>query len=255
MFNPRTTTVRRIAHAHPEPAVIAEAAAILRRGGVVAFPTETVYGLGANAMDAAAVQSIFAAKGRPADNPVIVHVADTAAARRLAAHWPDIATLLAEKFWPGSLTLILPKRPEMPEVVTAGGSTVGIRVPAHPIALELLRVAEIPIAAPSANRSTQISPTTAAHVMQSLNGRIDLVLDGGPTTGGLESTVLDLTVDPPRILRPGLVTRQQLQAVIGNVARVRSHDFALRWRSSAFSWHVARSLCSQSEVDLPGRGR
>ena len=217
MFNPRTTTVRRIALAHPEPAIIAEAAAILRRGGLVAFPTETVYGLGANALDAAAVQSIFAAKGRPANNPVIVHVADTAAALRLTAHWPDVATLLAEKFWPGSLTLILPKRPDVPAVVTAGGSTIGLRVPAHPIALELLRAAEIPIAAPSANRSTQISPTTAAHVMQSLDGRIDLVLDGGSTPGGLESTVLDLTTDPPRILRPGLVTRNQLQAVIGNV--------------------------------------
>jgi L-threonylcarbamoyladenylate synthase len=199
---------------------MAEAAAILRRGGLVAFPTETVYGLGANALDAAAVQSIFAAKGRPANNPVIVHVADAAAARQLVAHWPEVATRLAEKFWPGSLTLIVPKQLTVPDAVTAGGSTVGLRVPAHPVALSLLRAAQIPIAAPSANRSTEISPTIASHVLQGLNGRIDFLIDGGPTPGGLESTVLDLTTDPPRILRPGLVTIDQLQAVIGHVAVV-----------------------------------
>lgn len=218
MFNPRHTTVRRVSPENPAADVMAEAAAILRRGGLVAFPTETVYGLGANSLDAAAVESIFAAKGRPANNPVIVHVADSTAASQLVAEWPEIAARLAEKFWPGSLTLILPKRHEVPDAVTAGGSTIGLRVPAHPIALELLRTADIPVAAPSANRSTEISPTIASHVLKGLNGRIDFLIDGGPTPGGLESTVLDLTTNPPRILRPGLVTIDQLQAVIGRVA-------------------------------------
>ncbi len=218
MFNPRHTTVRQVSSQQPAADVIAEAAAILRRGGLVAFPTETVYGLGANALDAAAVESIFIAKGRPSHNPVIVHVADAAAARQLGSHWPNQAALLAEKFWPGSLTLIVPKQSSISNTVTAGGPTIGLRVPAHPVALSLLRAAQIPIAAPSANRSAEISPTIASHVLQGLNGRIDMLLDGGPTPGGLESTVLDLTVDPPCVLRPGLVTIDQLQAVIGHVA-------------------------------------
>jgi L-threonylcarbamoyladenylate synthase len=218
MFNPRKTIVRQVSPEKPDSEIISEAAAVLHRGGLVAFPTETVYGLGANALNATAVEAIFAAKGRPPNNPVIVHVADAAAARRLAAQWPDRAALLAEKFWPGSLTLILPKRPEVPNIVTAGGPTVGLRVPAHPVALALLQAAEMPIAAPSANRSTQISPTTADHVLRGLDGQIDLLLDAGPTPGGLESTVLDLTVDPPQVLRPGLVTVEQLQTVIGTVA-------------------------------------
>ncbi len=218
MFNPRHTTVRQVSSRQPAADVIDEAAAVLHRGGLVAFPTETVYGLGANALDAAAVESIFAAKGRPSHNPVIVHVADSVAARQLSSHWSDQAALLAGKFWPGSLTLIVPKQSIVPDIVTAGGPTVGLRVPAHPVALALLRAAQIPVAAPSANRSSEISPTMASHVLQGLNGRIDILLDGGPTPGGLESTVLDLTVDPPRVLRPGLVTADQLQAVIGHVA-------------------------------------
>lgn len=218
MFNPRKTTLRRIAADKPDAAVIAEAAAVLRRGGLVAFPTETVYGLGANALDAAAVQSIFAAKGRPANNPIIVHVADAAAARKLAANWPERASLLAERFWPGPLTLVLSKRAEVPDIVTAGSPTVGLRVPAHPVALALLRAAEIPIAAPSANRSMRISPTTADHVLRGLDGRIDFLLNAGPTSGGLESTVLDLTTDPPQLLRPGLVSVEQLEAVVGPIA-------------------------------------
>jgi L-threonylcarbamoyladenylate synthase len=218
MFNPRKTIVRRVSPEQPEVAAIAEAAAVLRRGGLVAFPTETVYGLGANALNTAAVEAIFAAKGRPPNNPIIVHVADADAARRLTTEWPDIAALLAKKFWPGSLTLVLPKRPQVPDVVTARGPTVGLRIPAHPVALALLRAAEMPIAAPSANRSTQISPTTAPHVLRGLDGRIDFLLDAGPTPGGLESTVLDLTTNPPQLLRPGLVTVQQLQSVIGKIA-------------------------------------
>ena len=188
---------------------------MLRAGGLVAFPTETVYGLGAVATHRAAVARIFAAKGRAATNPVIVHVADIASARALVRAWPPQAQRLAEQFWPGPLTLVLPKADVVPEIVTAGGPTVGLRVPAHPLALALLRATERPIAAPSANRSQRISPTTATHVLKQLSGRIDLVIDGGAAPGGLESTVLDLSGDEPRLLRPGLVTRAELEAALG----------------------------------------
>jgi L-threonylcarbamoyladenylate synthase len=217
MFNPRTTVVRHVSANRPEASVIGEAADMLRRGGLVAFPTETVYGLGANALDAAAVEAIFAAKGRPATNPIIVHVANAEAAKSLTLSWPETAGRLAERFWPGSLTIVLPKHPRVPDAVTAGGSTVGIRMPAHPVALALLKAADLPIAAPSANRATQISPTTAEHVFRSLSGRVDMILDAGPTPGGLESTVIDLTVQPPKLLRPGLVSIAELNALIGEV--------------------------------------
>jgi L-threonylcarbamoyladenylate synthase len=217
MFNPRQTIVRQIAREYPDADIIAEAATCLRRGGLVSFPTETVYGLGASALEASAVEAIFEAKGRPPNNPIIVHVASVEAAQQLVLDWPPVASRLAERFWPGPLTLVLPKWPVVPDLVTASGRTVGIRVPAHPVALALLQAAQIPIAAPSANRSAEVSPTTAEHVRQSLDGRIDLVLDAGPTPGGLESTVLDLTIDPPHVLRPGLVTISQLEAAIGNV--------------------------------------
>jgi L-threonylcarbamoyladenylate synthase len=215
VFNPRQTIVRKVSAEKPEPAIIAEAAKILRAGGLGAFPTETVYGLGANALDATAVASIFAAKGRPANNPIIVHVADTNNARSLVTSWPDRAASLAERFWPGPMTLVLPKSPEVPDIVTAGAATVALRIPAHPVALALLKAAAIPTAAPSANRSSRISPTTANHVLGGLDGRIDFILDAGPTLGGLESTVVDLTTDPPRLLRPGLITKRQLESVIG----------------------------------------
>ncbi len=194
---------------------LARAASVLRAGGLVAFPTETVYGLGAVATDRAAVARIFAAKGRAATNPVIVHVADIASARTLVRAWPPQAQRLAEQFWPGPLTLVLPKTDLVPEIVTAGGPTVGLRVPAHPLALALVRATGRPIAAPSANRSQCISPTTAAHVLKQLTGRIDLVIDGGAAPGGLESTVLDLSDNKPRLLRPGLVTLGELEAAIG----------------------------------------
>jgi L-threonylcarbamoyladenylate synthase len=203
----------------PDPAAIARAAAVLRAGGLVAFPTETVYGLGANALDAAAVDRIFAAKGRPAHNPLIVHVADEAAARAVAGEWPATASRLAARFWPGPLTLVVPKAAAVPAVVTAGGPTVAVRVSAHPVALALLRAAGVPVAAPSANRSAQLSPTRAEHVLRGLAGRIDLILDGGPTAGGIESTVLDVTTTPPRLLRPGLVEAAALEAVIGPLVR------------------------------------
>lgn len=197
---------------------IRRAADILRAGGLVAFPTETVYGLGAHARDAAAVGRIFAVKGRPASNPLIVHVADAGLATTVAAALPEPAERLARRFWPGPLTLVLPRRPDLPDAVTAGGPTVAVRVPAHPVAVRLLREAGLPVAAPSANRSTELSPTTAGHVLKSLGDRVDLILDGGPCPGGIESTVVDVTTSPPRLLRPGLVGRAELEAVVGAIA-------------------------------------
>src|SRR5262249_34135404 len=172
----------------PNAEAITGAARLLRAGGLVAFPTETVYGLGANALDASAVARIFAAKGRPANNPLIVHVAEADEARQVAADWPEAAARLAERFWPGPLTLVLPKRAIVPDAVTANGPTLAVRVPAHPVAQALLRAAGVPVAAPSANRSTELSPTRAEHVLRGLDGRIDVLLDGGPTAGGIEST-------------------------------------------------------------------
>lgn len=194
---------------------IARAAELLRAGRLVAFPTETVYGLGAHALDDAAVRRIYEAKGRPAINPLIVHVASTAAARELAAGWSDAAEKLAAALWPGPVTLVVKKGGSVPDLVTAGQDTVGLRVPKHPVALELLTEARVPVAAPSANLSTQVSPTTAQHVVRGLGSRVDLVLDGGPTTVGIESTVVDVTTDVPRILRPGMISRDDIAAVVG----------------------------------------
>jgi L-threonylcarbamoyladenylate synthase len=201
-----------------DAAAITRAADLLRAGRLVAFPTETVYGLGANALDAAAVARLFAAKGRPATNPLIVHVASPAEVPAVAAAWPEAAAQLAAAFWPGPLTLVLPKADAVPVAVTAGGPTVAVRCPDHPVALALLREAGVPVAAPSANRSGELSPTTAAHVLKSLGGRVDAVLDGGPCRRGLESTVLDVTGPVPRVLRPGPVTVPMLETVVGPVA-------------------------------------
>ncbi|MCA9622034.1 MAG: threonylcarbamoyl-AMP synthase [Myxococcales bacterium] len=198
---------------HPDPSAIEVAAERLRCGGLVAFPTETVYGLGADATNADAVRRVYAAKGRPAMNPLIVHVADVAGAREVA-EWSDAAQALADRFWPGPLTLVLPRRPSIPEVVSAGLSTVAVRVPDHTVALALLRAVALPIAAPSANRSGAVSPTCAAHVVASLADAVDLVVDGGPCQVGIESTVL-LLGDPPTILRLGQVGRSELEAALG----------------------------------------
>ncbi|WP_437956165.1 L-threonylcarbamoyladenylate synthase [Sorangium sp. So ce119] len=198
-----------------DAASIARAAEILRRGGLVAFPTETVYGLGARADDGRAARGIFEAKGRPPGNPLIVHVPDVAAARALAASWPDDAERLAQAMWPGPLTLIVARRPDrVADEVAAGGPTVAIRVPAHPVARALLEAARLPIAAPSANRSTAISPTTADHVDKSLGGRIDAIVDGGPTAVGIESTIVDVTRSPARLLRPGHVAAEAIAALV-----------------------------------------
>lgn len=194
--------------------MIKQAVELLRAGKLVAFPTETVYGLGADATNADAVAGIFRAKGRPSNNPLIVHVASIEIARRYA-EWNDRATILAERFWPGPLTLVLPKRPIIADNVTAGGATVGVRVPDHPLARDLLRAFDGPVAAPSANRSNHVSPTTAQHVRDELGTAVDLILDGGPCTVGIESTVLDLASPTPRVLRPGHVTREQIEQVLG----------------------------------------
>jgi L-threonylcarbamoyladenylate synthase len=191
------------------------AAEILLKGGLVAFPTETVYGLGANALDPAAVARIYEAKERPFASPVIVHVADEAMARTVTAEWPERAQILAKKFWPGPLTLVLKKAEAIPSLVTAGLPSIGIRVPAHPIALALIRRAGIPIAAPSANRFSEISPTTAAHVRRSLGDRVDMILDGGATQVGIESTVASLVRVPPAVLRPGMISLNQLETATG----------------------------------------
>lgn len=198
----------------PDPALIAAAAAQLRAGELVAFPTETVYGLGANALDERAVARIYAAKGRPAWNPVIAHVPSIEAARALAREWPRSAECLAQAFWPGPLTLVVPKAPSVPDVATAGLDAVAIRIPQHPVALALLRAAGVPVAAPSANRFTQVSPTTAAHVARSLGDRVPLILDGGPCAVGIESTVVDCTDDDVVILRPGMLGRESLEAAL-----------------------------------------
>ena len=200
---------------HPD---IERAVAILRRGGLVAFPTETVYGLGANALDSAAVERIFAAKGRPATSPLIVHVAGFDMLPAVVDDWPEAAQQLADRFWPGPLTLVLRKSNRVPDRVTAGLGTVGVRMPSHPLALELIRAAGIPVAAPSANRFTGVSPTCAEHVRRALGDAVDLVLDGGPTQVGIESTVLALpSGGRPMLLRPGMITREQIEAVIGAV--------------------------------------
>jgi L-threonylcarbamoyladenylate synthase len=188
----------------------------------VAFPTETVYGLGANALDPVAVARIYEAKGRPSYNPLIVHLPDAAAARQLVTHWPREAEELARRWWPGPLTLVLPKGPQIPVEVTAGLATVALRVPAHPVAQALLERTGLPLAAPSANRSGEVSPTTALHVARSLGERVPLILDAGATTVGIESTVVDLSGARPVLLRPGMISREALTEVLGPVELARS---------------------------------
>ncbi len=208
------TEVVRVDPSRPNPEDIARAAECLRRGGLVAFPTETVYGLGAHALDRAAVLRLFDAKGRPANDPLIVHVSAFDQVAALVAALPGEAVSLAARFWPGPLTLVMRRAPSVPLEVTAGLDTVAIRVPAHPVARALLLAASVPVAAPSANLFSRPSPTLAAHVLDDLDGRIDMVVDGGPTQVGVESTVLDLTVDPPVVLRPGAVSVEMLRTVV-----------------------------------------
>jgi L-threonylcarbamoyladenylate synthase len=208
----------------PGRAAVELAASIIRDGGLVAFPTETVYGLGADAMNEEAVLRIFEAKGRPADNPCIVHVDSREMVDRVAKSVGSNAEILIEKFWPGPLTLVLERQPKVAESVSAGLSTVAVRMPKNRIALALIEAARTPIAAPSANASGRPSSTSAAHVLEDLDGRIDMVLDGGTTNIGIESTVLDVTTDSPRILRPGWITREMLTDAIGPIVDGTSDD-------------------------------
>jgi L-threonylcarbamoyladenylate synthase len=203
---------------------IARAAEVIRSGGLVAFPTETVYGLGADALNENAVRKIFLAKERPPDDPLIVHIASVQQITLLARHIPQRVWDVTERFWPGPLTLVLPKTEKVPAVTTGGLDTVAVRAPAHPVAKKLIELSGCPIAAPSANLFGRPSPTTAQHVLEDLDGRIELVVDGGPTPIGVESTVLDMTQDPPMILRPGGVTLEALQEILGEVRLLRTSD-------------------------------
>ena len=196
---------------------IEAAAAILRAGGLVGIPTETVYGLGANGLDPAAVRRIFEAKGRPQDNPLILHIPDPSWLERYCRDVPAAARRLAEQFWPGPLTMILPRRALVPDEVTCGLETVGVRCPDHPVTLAIIRAAGVPVAAPSGNRSGRPSPTCARHMLEDMEGRIQAVVDGGPCGVGVESTIVDLTLPVPRLLRPGGLPLEALEAVLGHV--------------------------------------
>jgi L-threonylcarbamoyladenylate synthase len=213
----------------PDRSAIMEAAALVRTGQLVAFPTETVYGLGADALDPSALGRIYTAKGRPADNPLILHLSDPDQLSVVAAAVPGIAHTLIRLFWPGPLTLVLPKTSRVPDLATGGLETVAVRIPAHPVALALISASETPLAAPSANRSGRPSPTMARHVMDDLSGALPMILDGGPTSIGIESTVLDVTRNPPILLRPGGVTQEALEAAIGPLQK--TVDRALHGRS------------------------
>ena len=198
-------------------AAVQRAAELLRAGEVVALPTETVYGLAANALDEKAVAKIFQIKGRPANNPIIVHVASNEMAQACVTKWPDLAEKFSKAFWPGPLTLVLPRAEKIPAIVTAGGETVGVRWPGHPFIQAVIQECGFPLAAPSANLSNQISPTNAEHVHEQLASKISLIVDGGQSQVGIESTVLDLTVSPPHILRPGMIHAESIAAVVGEV--------------------------------------
>jgi L-threonylcarbamoyladenylate synthase len=208
------TRTLKVDRRQPDPHAIAEAARVLAQGGLVAFPTETVYGLGARALDRDALARIFVAKGRPVAHPLIAHVEDVGAARALAAEWNEHAATLAAAFWPGPLTLVVPRAASVPAEVSGGGPSIAVRAPVHPVARALLAALGEPIAAPSANRYQSISPTRAEHVLKSLDGLIDLVLDGGACEGGIESTVVDLCHGAPRVLRPGGIDLAALQAIV-----------------------------------------
>jgi len=222
------TEVRVVGADTASDAGIRRAAGLLRRGQLVALPTETVYGLAGNAADPEAIARIFAAKERPADNPLIVHLADVTGVETVCGRVPAELPALADAFWPGPLTLVIPARPAFRETVCRGLETVAVRVPDHPIARAVIRAAGLPLAAPSANRSGRPSPTTAAHVLADMDGRIPLILDGGPCRIGLESTVLDLSGPEPTVLRPGLLTVEMLEPVLGRRVRGPSEESAHR---------------------------
>jgi L-threonylcarbamoyladenylate synthase len=218
------TKILKVNPLHPDPDAIEVAAAIIKDFGIVAFPTETVYGLGADAMVPRAVSKIFEAKGRPPDNPIIVHVSGESDLRKVAADIPAVAKTLIREFWPGPLTLLFRRKTTVPDITVAGLDTVAVRMPRHAVALSLIRASQTPIAAPSANISGSPSPTTAEHVFSDLKGRIELILDGGESNIGVESTVLDITCDPPIVLRPGGTPVENIESVVG---KVKLHPAAL----------------------------
>ena len=197
--------------------VLARCARIIREGGLLGIPTETVYGLGANALNEAAVTHIFEAKGRPQDNPLIIHVPDASWLERYCRNVPESAYRLAERFWPGPLTMILPRKEIVPLRTTGGLETVGVRCPDHPLTLEVIRLADVPVAAPSGNTSGRPSPTKASHMLEDMDGKIEGILDGGSCAVGVESTIIDLTAQPPRLLRPGGLPLEALREVLGEV--------------------------------------
>jgi L-threonylcarbamoyladenylate synthase len=241
-------------------AAVRQATELLRKGELVALPTETVYGLAANALDAAAVARIYKVKGRPSNNPIIVHVASLAMARSCVARWPTLADRLADSFWPGPLTLVLPRANAIPDAVAAGGRTVGVRWPSHPFIQAVIRQCGFPLAAPSANLSNRLSPTKAGHVQNQIGDRVSLIVDGGQCQVGIESTVLDLSVAPPRLLRPGMIHESALLAVTGELVRgegtraellkspglLRKH-YAPRARVALWSWQSDEELRRRSE--------
>lgn len=218
----KETKIVKVDPYEPEPRLIREAASVISRGGLVVFPTETVYGLGANAISEEAVRNIFEAKGRPTDNPIIVHIHDESWLSELVCDVPDRAWKLIKRFWPGPLTIVLKKSAKVPYITTAGLETVGIRMPSHPVANMLIRESGVPIAAPSANLSGSPSPTTFKHAFVDMYGRVDIIIDGGKTPIGVESTVIDVSVDPPELLRPGGISLEELRECLGEVRVHRS---------------------------------
>jgi len=239
----------------PEPEAIADAAAVLAAGGLVAFPTETVYGLGARGLHGADVLRIFAAKERPVGHPLILHVDGEAMARTLATSWPLLASRLAAAFWPGPLTLVVPRAAHVPDAVTGGLARVGLRAPQHAVALALVRAAGEPLAAPSANAHMHVSPTTAAHVVRSLGDRVDLVIDAGPCAHGIESTVVDLTGDVPRVLRAGATSLESLRAIAPEIAYDAAGLTVQGDAARASPGLASRHYAPRTRVVLAGHGR
>ncbi|MGC8969228.1 MAG: L-threonylcarbamoyladenylate synthase [Conexivisphaera sp.] len=229
------TRVLRVDPRNPDESKIARAAEVIRSGGLVAFPTETVYGLGADAFNPEALRRIFLAKGRPQDNPLIVHVPDREWLTRVASSVPELAGRLVERFWPGPLTLVVEASPSLPTEVTAGLPTVAVRCPAHPVALRLIELSGTPIAAPSANLSGRPSPTSAEHVISDLWGLVDVIVDSGETLYGIESTIIDVTRDPPVLLRPGAVAVEDVEGVLGTRVEVPEESRGLAESKAALS--------------------
>jgi L-threonylcarbamoyladenylate synthase len=260
--HPFETRVLRTDSPETFQAAVREAVALLKHGEAVALPTETVYGLAANAFEPEAVRKIFEVKGRPTHNPIIVHVSSKEMARQCVEHWPAEAESLSDSFWPGPLTMVLRRSRAIPDLVTAGGETVGVRWPGHPFMRAVIAACDFPLAAPSANISNQVSPTTAAHVLKDLAGRIPLIVDGGQAQVGLESTVVDLTAHPPKVLRPGIIHEEALGSVVGPLHRgfsaadevlkspglLKKH-YAPRARLQVWDWKTERELLDRCEAE------